>query len=1120
MRFTDQYQFGTGVNGEAYSPLEDSKNFLVIDRQLLGLFQIFGNGIVTGWDLSQSGGLAVSISPGRANVSFMSAETTTVRNVSGLVPNSTNYIFAEINETTRFDRDVDFISDTRLLTANGLVLLGSVTTNSSAIVTIDSSIREDISFIEQIKTLINEHRHRGGSQNPTKIDLASEVMGQLPGYHLEDLDASKVATGIILPERIPLLEHSDLQNSGILTHAQLDSFVRALSNQNTRLLGELSATNLLQLYLAMKHIWSEVDAYATNLLVMIPGISPDTFTDTENSTAVIDTTNHLIQGVPSIGGQLVTTTFRTALDFDSARLKSNIEIAETEDSVAYFKLTKPFTESIVESFDNVFSNDTEIPDWEIETIATENNTTFNSDSTKKVDGAYSVKFNVDQKIRVQATRVFDETLDWTQFNELEIYIQTLSAAHGKIILQTLKKNGSTLEEIDSFTVLDTNETTVGFRKITRDITNVTRDAVDAIRIYTDTSLGWDLTDFVVNIDRIRVNNNLFYNNSGRIRFRIKTPQKSHWAAISWDGDTNGGSIQARARSAPSYETFDQSSASSFSSFFSEAGGDPEVDDNRVVEVEVAIAASAGRTASPLVRSVTVSYITSSESSGLTVDTVDDFLRATKLENAAVQEPGEVVIDGRIDVGDVVYGMQHSIQQASISESINAFGTPIIGIDGTSLPISPLQASQNVLGLRESSLDGVASVERLSDRTYLAADALNDRVVIFDRDGNLVQGIASNNVRNQTDLYPLSVVYNDTTKILYISWSTNVSLATLDVSKMIISGAGLSITLSSSSDKVVRLVGPKTETQSSNVSPILLSSAHAGQIATFIGDSSVNDHRLFINIDASAAKEGINTDNENFATLVGPRGMPIFVGDIKFIQGLFRPVSVTITEAGNWLICNAKPLLTNPDKTDIITGADSSEITSVIEVDPETGEIVFSDNSVDFSLLTLGGAVEYNERYIAVAGIVEGEGPPETVKSKTVKATVGGGVVQTTNTTTTTTIEAPTQANAGNSSSTSSNVLTDVDVLNSRRGVIKIVEKASGRVVFEQETSDGTYAADIQLDEDNNLVSIEKSFDLDSTSGRIVKLDEDGNIFFQFGLAELSSPNDVRVLSTGNLVVST
>lgn len=1122
MLFTENYKLGSVVAGEALDPREDSRRFLVIDRQLLGLFQVFGNGIVAGWDVTDGGGLTASISPGRGHVAFLSGESTDVSTVP-LLPNVVNYVYAQAIETTRFDRVVRFFSDVVLFNSGQQILLAAVTTNSSAIVTIDTSGRNDISFLQEIKDLINKHRHRGGPDNPTKIDLTQEVFGQLPGFHIDNIDASKVSTGILPPARLPLLEHSDLLDSGVLTHAQLDSFVRNLTNPNIRLLGELSCTNLLQLYLAFKHIWNDVDAFTTNLLVMIPGISPDALTDFIHTTAVIDKSNHLIQGVPSLGGQLVTTTFRTVTDFNNARLNSNIDISSDANG-AFFQLTKPLTQQIVDSFDNVFQNNTAFPDWTVATIPSANNTVFVSDSTEKVDGPFSAKFNVDEQVRVQVTKIFSVVQDWTPFNEIQASIQTLSPAHGKIILQTLTFDGTNYVEIDSFTLLNTNETTVGFRKVVHDITNATRNKVAAIRIYTDTSLGWDLSKFVVNIDQIQLNNNLFFNGSGRIRFRVKTPQKSHWAAVSWQGETNGGSIQARSRTAPSFQTFDESTSSVFSSFTTVDGDDPKVPDNRCIETEIALAAGNGATTTPVVRSVTISYITNSASSGLTIDTVDDFLRATKLVNAAVEMPGDVVIDGRIDVGDVVYGIQHSVQQTSLSDqgSVSVFGTPVIGIDGTSLPLSPLQAAQNTLALRQGNLNGVASVERLQDRSFLVADTLNDRIVVFDRDGKVLSAFASNNVRNQKDLYPLSVSYNQNNKTLYIAWSNNVSLASLDLSKMVISGSGLSITLSNVTDKVVRLVGPNTQQQSSNVSPILLSNIHAGELTAFFQDSSVSDQRLFLNIDPSAAKEGINADNKNFATLVGPRGIPIFVGNLQFITGLYRPINIYRTLAGNWLICNAKPLLVDSTtNVDPLTGVDPKTVTSVIEIDPASGAITFSDNSVDFSLLTLGSAVEINSRYMAIAGVVVGKGVPNITTTSSITATVGGGVVQQTSTTTTGT--AATTSSGG--SSTTSSVKTDFDVLSSRVGIVNIIERQSGRVVFSQNTSDGTFAADVQVDAEGNLVTVEKSFNTTSatantTQGRVLKLDEDGNVFFQFGMAELASPNDVRVLSTGNLVVST
>lgn len=1122
MKFTDHYRLGSVVAGETLDPIEDSRRFLVIDRQLLGLFQVFGNGVVTGWDVSASSGLSVSISPGRGHIFFLSAVTSDVRTVTGLVPNARNYIYAQAIDTTRFDRDIIFISDTTLFNGSQLIPLAIATTNDTNVTSVDSSVRNDISFIEDIKNLINAHRHRGGPDNPTKIDLAKEVIGQLSGAHIDGLDASKIVSGRLPLARIPSLKHGDLLNSGVLTHAQLDSFVRDLANPNTRLLGELATTNMMQLYLAMKHIWNEVDAFTTNMLVMIPGISPDAQTDFVHSTAVIDKDNHLIQGVPSLSGELVTTTFRTSAAFSSARLKSSIEIGD-DSTGAFVKLTKPFSELIVDSFDNVFQAGTSIPGWVIETVASSDATTFKSDADKKVDGAFSVKFNVEQSMRLQATKEFDDA-DWTPYNEIEAYIQTLSPEHGRIVFQILTKNVDTglLEVLDQFSLIEPNEITNGFRKITRDITGATRNKVNAIRIYTDTGEGWDLSDFVVNIDRIRLNNNLFYNPSGRIRLRVRTPQKSQWAAISWTGDLNGGTIQSRARSAPVFESFDQGNSSTFSAYSDVSGNDPHIADNLALEIEIALTPSTDLTATPVLRTVTISYITNSVSSGLRIDTTDDFLRATKLENATVQSPGEVIIDGRNDTGDVVYGIQNSAQQVSLTTDAfgTSYGTPVVGLDGSSLPLSPLQASQTEFVLRQSGLEGVASVERQKDRTYLLADTLNDRILVLDMDGKLIKGIASNNVRNIEELYPLASNYNPTNGILYIAWSKNVSLASLNLNKFVLSGTGISMTLSNVSDSVVRVSGPRSQDASSNVSPILLSTAHQAQLAAFTADTFNSDHRLFLSVASDAAKEGVNIDNANFATLVGPRGLPVFVGDIKFVEGLFRPIHISITAAFTWLVGNAKPLLTDGDK-DIITGVSVKDVASIVEIEPSTGQILFSDDSVDFSLLTLGGVVELNDRYIAAAGIVEDKGLPQASTTNRIKATVGGGVVATSSTVklnetlpTDATVEGTVDATS------TTTTTTDLDVLTKRRGRVKIVEKASGRTVFEQETSDGTYAADIQVDADGNLVTIEKSFSDARASGRVVKLDEDGNVFYQFGLAELASPNDVRVLSTGNLIVST
>lgn len=1142
MRFTENYRLGSVLPSEPLNPIEDSRRMQTIDRQLLGMFEIFGNGILNGWELKQSTGLTVSVTPGSGHISYASAVTPNAGSVS-LEPNSTNYVYAKLTEDGKYTRNVDFFARTAPLTSGvNAILLGTATTSLNTVTAIDMTGRNDISFIETIKQFIVQHKHRGGTDNPSRVSLVSEVMGKLPGYRVDNLDASNVVTGRIPASRMPAIEHGDLLHSGVLTHAQLDSFVRGLSNPNTRLLGELSTVNMLQLYLAHKHIWSDVDLQVPNMLTMIPGITNDTFTDYAATTALVDRYNHSIQGIPAPPGRLHTITFSTDADFSNAFARVNLNILSDQTGTRV-KLTQPLSELIVDDFDNVFSNNTEIPDWTVETtpsVTAPDNTSFKTDSSKKDSGTYSAKFHIEQEITVQVTKDYGDTpADWSNYNVLQVSVETLTLSHGQVRMQILgAKQGGVYLVLDDFMLLNINETTKGFKTVTRDISNLTRTAVQAIRIYTDTSLGWTPSDIInVNIDTIKVMNTIYYDPAGFIRFRLQTPQKSRWAAISWDGDNNDGQISARARTASSYSVFDQTLTAIYGPTITTPGDDPQVTDNTNFEIEVALAANEAKTSSPTLRSVTISYITHSEDKGIVVDSVPDFNRGLEFLNTTVigypgqydddgEEQGSVVIDGRNDTGDVVYGLLNSAQQSTF----NTNPIPVMGITGNELFVSPWQAVTNDLFQRyikrATGLDGVAHVQRQDDRTYLIADTFNDRVLLLSREGRLLSGQATNNVRTQDELYPIVAIYNKRLTGIYVAWSRNIELTSqLDMSKFHVNASGLSITLSNQTEKATSISGLPGDAgkASGNVTFIQLSVAHDGEISAYLEDQG-EDTPLFLDIDADAIPDGIDKTNANFASLSGPRGLPMSNADVMFVPGIYRPISVFISQySTNWIICNAKPL----DDTDVVTGVSKNEITSVVEIEPSTGAIVFSDDSLDFSIITLGGAAEFNEKYLAVAGISADQYPPPTTSSnQSTRQSLGVGTVNV-NTTTTTTQTTSTTATTtgGTETNVQSSVTTDFSKLATYRGRVKLIEKSSGRVVFDELTSDGTFASDVQVDGDDNLIVIEKYYQDDPNSplpygrGRIIKMDPDGNIYWQYGLGSFESFNDVRTLTSGNVVVS-
>jgi len=1143
MRFTEHYRLGSVEVGEPLNATEDSRRFLTIDRQLLGLFQVFGNGIVEGWNVSLAGGLSVSVSAGRGHINFMSAVTTEPRTVSGLTPNSTNYIYAQAVDETRYSRDVYMFSDVVLYNSTQAILLAAVTTGDASVEDVDTSGRNDISFIDTINTLINQHRHRGGASSPSKVNLQTEVIGQLPGFRIDGIDASKITSGILPASRIPTLDHGDLLHSGILTHAQLDTFVRNLNNPNVRLLGELSTINMLQLYLAMKHVWNEVDSYAPNMIVMIPGITIDSMIDYSATTAVVDRHNHAIQGVPSLGGQLLSVTYRTAYDFNRAAVRANLDVLASAENVDFLRLTRPVSELIVEGFDNVFANDVSIPNWTLTTKSSNDDSSFNSDSAIKVDGAFSAKLKIEQGFQVRTTRAFDAAQDWSGYNEIEASVSALSTTHGQIRFQILGAYDSTTGEynvIDDFVLLDSGEITTGFKDVIRDVSTLTRTAVWGMRIYTDTSLGWDVTtQAVCNVDRIRLNNTIYFDPNGYIRFRLQTPQKSTWAAVAWDGDLNDGQIKARARSASNFAAMDQGTSVQWSDYTDVSGLSPNIPDNTNVEIELALFSNSEKTSSPYLRRVTLSYITASQDTGLTITTTQDFLRATKISNAIVEDPGTVKINGRIDAGDYLYGNNESIQQ------IDRLGVPVYGVTGSEFPLSPIQAATATLTSTTRGINGAAAVKKLEDRTYLVADAMNDRVILLDKNGNIIKGLASNNVRFiEAELYPLTCSYLSDSGTMFVCWSRSVSPSSVDLTKFTIKGSGISITLSPSVDSVSQPSGAEGS-NATNVLVITLSAAHAGELSAFLASPNIVDSRLFLSVADGAVKDGFNPDNANYAALVGPRGMLIFVGDLRYVGGIHRPISAEITSEGNWLIGNAKPLLTTSSGGDPLTGVSKSDITSVVEFNPDTGELVFSDDSVDFSLLSIGAAIEVDDEHIAVGGIAKDESPPSSTAvanaiNKDVVGVVGGGVqdsataaealgVTATGITTTgnpliegATAELPTPTTAVvpfRTETTDTTSQTDFDVLTSYRGRVKIIHKASGRAVYDQYTSDGSYAADVRLDDNGNMVVVEKTFKDMIGRGRVVKIDEQGNVYFQYGYGQFVSFNDVRLLSTGNMVIS-
>jgi len=301
------FDFGDRLDAQINVQREVDR-FVSIDRQLYGLYNVFGNGVINGWEVFDNGfsdtdGISVGVSSGRGIINYLASETVTPQYLIGLQPNTTLYIYAVIRGSTVTNRYISFIvSNTAQLTTdvgNFSIQLASVVTGVSGVTSIDNTIKTYIDFEQSVLDAINDHKHRG---TPSKIDLTKEVKNQLPSARIEGFDSSSITSGRVPEARIPIIDHTTLENVGILTHPQIDTLLNELTDTNANLLGSVATTDFLKQTTFLKYMYPTVDQYFLNEICIIPGISLSSHIDDTSSTAFIDTTLHRIIGLPTDSG--------------------------------------------------------------------------------------------------------------------------------------------------------------------------------------------------------------------------------------------------------------------------------------------------------------------------------------------------------------------------------------------------------------------------------------------------------------------------------------------------------------------------------------------------------------------------------------------------------------------------------------------------------------------------------------------------------------------------------------------------------------------------------------------------------------------------------------------------
>jgi hypothetical protein len=1176
---TENYNLIYSLEGEILFADIEATRYNIIDRQLFGLFKILGNGVITGWEVSEGVGLTVNVSPGSGVINFRYHETTNPYSVLNLPPNTTGYIFAEeatgnptnIIPTFVFSRTLEI----EQLDSNRYILLSQVTTGADNVSDIDNSVIDEIDFVEAALELVRNHKHTGGS-NPSQIDLERHVRGKLPNENVGDLDASKVTSGRLSPAVIPQLNHFELDNVGTLTHPQIDAYIKMLTFDNTHLFGEVAGTNLLQLYMAHKHIWADIDQYTVNFLGISPGISPDEFTDFDATNAELDDVNHVIRGVLAESGSILNKNYYRNDDFKGYESQVNTIIENN----SVFLDKSADTELVLLDFEDGILTGDEVPGFVKDISSITDNTSFTFDDSDPNSGVYAGNLDVADVIQLSYTNTLTASSDLTDYTELHIAIKTISFNFVDIY-----NNDTRVLEIS---VLSDGEVTDGYKNVITDISTIDRDAINKVVIRTDTSMGWDLfEEFSVSFDDIKaVGQGVFYE-SGTIRYIVELPVVAQWEALSWLVDLNGGAFKIRGRSAT---TRDELANTPFSPYVQNSGDSPDVPKNPIFEFEITLESTADGSATPVLDSFRVTYIVAASDNGFAIDTYEEWARGTYTDKTDIETtPGSVRIKSPISIGNIFYGNSFILQEIDLTN------TPVTGFRGHNFLLSPNKVVLNDL---EPAFDMINSLTRADEAVYRFCDTGNDRIMEITFDGRFVYGLGSFN-ETSPFLGVMSVVYNPRLEILQIVFSRGVLLEGLDLSKIELRYDG-QVSLLDTNSSVV-----EDSTISSDGTVKLLKIQLSSQINEALSDASeiglVLREGFFIFEELSDFFLSTN--------LVRFTGFPVFKGDFLYIDGLFQPVSVNKTKEGNYLIGNAKRW-----------GRSNEGIATIVEFTTE-GIPTFSydRNSFQFTLETLGNAKQFNDDYIVAAGIsgtpsytltadnniestvitagqgqsefviqlgkdfrlkvetfdkeenkvfgdryvwtsdnnvvaevdVDGTVTARTIGEATITATAvpkGDQEIEGESTeegeegqisesftglprTATARIRVDSDPQTNYSVSTVLFTDTENDIAGvvenpdeeqpqerNATGYVYLIGRASQNVVFTYVCPEGSYPAKVTFDQDNNLFIAEKSF-LVKNQGRVIKVDFNGNILFEYGFGEFDSPNDVQTLLNNEIIVS-
>lgn len=757
MKRTTKYGMTYFEKGDYPLSLPEMQRWETLDSQLYALFSILGNGVISGWSLVASSGLAIVITPGLGHVSFVAVESDADTAVI-LTPSTLNYIYASLAADSYWTKNVVFYSALQENLNNNVLLLGTVTTDATSVTAIDTSGKTQLGFAALVTSAVKAHRHIGGSVNPSQINLATDVQGIINQQNLPPLDASLVQTGLLDPARLPLIDHvTGLSDQGVLTHSQLDDFVNTLALPDQTTMGEVSTTNLLQLILALKHVYPNIDQYLTNELAFIPGISPDSVIDILNTTANVNTVSHTISGTVSDGMQAYTHIWDTNPDF-VANAANSTGIVVNGDAIT---LNTQNNILIIDGFSN-------INEWSVQVVDLSN-----------VAATLSVASNVmsadvasqSVEVALQIKKDFDAQ-DWSGYNYLIFSINTNNVQHGDLFFYLVDAKAGIQNSYQ--VVLNRNCPTVnqdtlgnGWQEVTVDLTPYIRNNISELGFFVSTQDGWDtskgfsfdLENIYLTTGNTYVTDGHFYLTYGsaflysfwRVRWNAYLPSDIEAAGLDFE-------VRCRWSNDPSFAGAVWTTFSTTSPFTIPM---PVGVLAKYLQIDCYFLSSSSKTRAPLLTKVYLDFYAADIDNSFEYSNTNDWTSGYLFNVDTQTTPNSIQVQGVNEIGNIYYGSNGKVVQAG-----NASGnfSTISQLSGSMLP----RSTHQVMNGLPSSFGLVTGVVRGNNGNIILSDIDNDRVVEIDPNGSLIRGFGGSFLTAPQDVYDGSTLVSNNNVISAIN----------------------------------------------------------------------------------------------------------------------------------------------------------------------------------------------------------------------------------------------------------------------------------------------------------------------------------------------------------------